>query len=105
MKVIRKQKELVVIHIDNTPESYIELGNYISLNRISTKYESDDGYRMRLPYKSIFLKCNEGKEVVLHRDDYIVIDPEDTNNIQVISKKEFERDFIQITEGGPKDDM
>ncbi|MCR5146851.1 MAG: hypothetical protein K6B70_05865 [Clostridia bacterium] len=105
MKVIRKQKELVVIHMDYSPKSFIEIGNYISLNRLIMKNESEDGYSVRFPYSRLLIKCDDGKGVALNRDDYIVIDPEDTNNVQVISKEEFERDFIQIAEGGPKDDM
>ena len=105
MKVIRKQKELVAIHMDSSPRSYIEIGNYISLDRLIMKNESDDGYSMRFPYSRLIIKCDDGKAVALNRDDYIVIDPEDTNNIQVISKEEFERDFIQIAEGGEKNDM
>lgn len=103
MKVIRKQKELVVIHIDNSARSYIEIGNYISLNRMSIDNERD--YYTGLRNVTFKLKCDKEKEVLFHSNDYIVIDPEDTNNVQVISKEEFERDFIQIAEGGPKDDM
>lgn len=92
MKVIPKQTEYYVIHLDYSEEMYINLGKYLEKN-VNYKLEKD---YTRSNKKVILLM--EHKEIEIERYDYLLIGVNDNNNLLYVENEKFKENYIEIKE-------
>lgn len=90
MKVIPKQIELIAIKCDFSKEFYINIGKYIEDNRY--RFVDDP----RSFDKQIILIDNNGNEIKLKRECYILIDSENKGEFRIITEEEFRENFIEV---------
>lgn len=90
MKVIPKQKELIAIKCDFSKEFYINIGKYIEDNRY--RFVDDP----RSFDKQIILIDNNGNEIKLERECYILIDLENREKFTIINKEDFKCNYLEV---------
>ncbi len=92
MLVMPRQKELIALKIENTPEFYIEIGKF--LDEQNYTIVKDDKYHK----KYLFLIDNMGNKIETTEDNYILIDYTTGKFFAYIKKEDFKNNFIELKE-------
>lgn len=92
MKVIPKQTEYYVIHLDYSEEMYINLGKHLTKD---VDFKLTKGAKTYYNELIILMKNNEIKAKY---DDYLLVGINDNKNLLYVEKDKFKENYIEVKE-------